>query len=537
MALSSCSFLDYNERSFQEQDDVFVEFDRIKQTLTHAYSYLPTGYASVGDAMRSAASDDAEYVLETANIQLINNGVWSPVQPVDAQWETFYQGIRAANLFLEEGTGDNFAELQFNEEYQEIIVQYNNYAYEARLLRAFFYFELAKRYGDVPLVLETLDPVAADAVARTPFSEVMAFIVAECEVAIDSLPQTYESLPNQETGRVDKGMAMALKARALLYAASPLHNPGGETAAWVAAAEAAKAIIDSSWYSLPGSYASVVNNRGSSGLIYGRRLDETNGFERLQFPVGFEGGNTGTCPTQNLVDAYEMVDNGLPINEPASGYDPANPYAGRDPRLALTVTYNQSNWQGTAVEVWEGGKHGPPVINATPTGYYLRKYVDESINLNPTAGQVTAKEHNWCLFRYAEVLLNYAEAMNEAYGPDDPASYGLTARDAVNAVRQRAGMPDFPAGLSQAAFREKLRTERRVELAFEDHRFWDLRRWQIGAQTTEIRGMKVTQLPGSSFSYQPFVLENREWDERMNLYPLPQAELFLNQQLSQNPGW
>jgi hypothetical protein len=396
---------------------------------------------------------------------------------------------------------------------------------------------LAKRYGDVPLVTRTLSPAEANDLARTPFAEVIDFIVAECDVAIDNLPLDFETVPEKETGRMHKGMAMALKARALLYAASPLHNPGGEAAAWEAAAGAAKALIDSGWYSLPANYGAVVNNRNSAGLIYGRRLGEINAFERLQFPIGFEGGNTGTCPTQNLVDAYEMQANGLPIEDAASGYDPAAPYAGRDPRLAFTVIHNQASWKGVEIEAWEGGRHGAPIANATPTGYYLRKYVDESINLDPTTGQVTAKEHNWCLFRYAEVLLNYAEAMNEAVGPDNPGNFGLSAREAVNAVRQRAGMPDFPGGLSQAAFRQKLRNERRVELAFEDHRFWDIRRWQTGGETTEIRAMRIIKNPDDSFRYEPYVLENRVWDERMNLYPIPQAELFLNQQLSQNPGW
>ena len=147
------------------------------------------------------------------------------------------------------------------------------------------------------------------------------------------------------------------------------------------------------------------------------------------------------------------------------------------------------------------------------------------------------KRHNWVLFRYAEVLLNYAEAMNEAFGPENAATYGLTALAAVNEVRLRAGIAEFTAGMTVDDFRTKLRNERRVELAFEDHRFWDVRRWMIGSETTEIKGVIAALNPYGGYVYEERDVESRIWDERMNLYPIPQSERFKNQNLTQNTGW
>ncbi|HEY5688696.1 MAG TPA: RagB/SusD family nutrient uptake outer membrane protein, partial [Yeosuana sp.] len=358
----------------------------------------------------------------------------------------------------------------------------------------------------------------------------------ECDAISAELPEDYDGFSSaSETGRATKGAALALKARMLLYAASPLHNTGNDVSLWINAATAAKSVIDSNVYTLENNYSNIVNNYTSNELIFERREGNSNGFERRNFPVGYEGGNTGTCPTQNLVDAYEMQSTGLPITDPASGYDPAAPYVGRDPRLQQTIIVNGSSWKGQTVGSYIGGTNGQPITNATKTGYYLKKYVIEAINLLPT--NTTSREHTWVLFRYGETLLNYAEAMNEAYGPENGAALGMTALDAVNEIRQRVNMPNFPAGLSQAAFREKLRNERMVELAFEDHRFWDIRRWKIGQQTTSIFQMEITPAAVGGFVFEKKLLETRAFEDRMNLYPIPQAELNKNLNLNQNTGW
>jgi hypothetical protein len=331
---------------------------------------------------------------------------------------------------------------------------------------------------------------------------------------------------------------MALKARVLLYAASPLHNSGNDRSKWIAAANASWNVINSGQYSLESNYGNVVNNSAGRELIFGVRRAAERFFEERNFPVGFAGASaTAMTPTQNLVNCYRMA-NGMKIGDTGSGYNADNPYANRDPRLQSTIIVNNSSYKGRTVEIWEGGRDGQPVPNATETGYYLKKYLLENIVVDPSQTRTTGL-HCIVHFRYGEVLLNYAEAMNEAYGPTDRGDFGATmsAYDAVNLIRKRAGMPDFEAGLDKDKFRTELRDERRVELAFEDHRFWDIRRWKIGAQTTNIQGMRITRNPDASFNYMPGNIQTRIWDDKMYFYPIPQTEMFKNANLVQNPGW
>lgn len=192
-------------------------------------------------------------------------------------------------------------------------------------------------------------------------------------------------------------------------------------------------------------------------------------------------------------------------------------------------------WKGRAVELFTGGKDAQPHSNATRTGYYLKKYVDPTVSLDPA--NTTSTPHDWVVFRLGGILLDYAEAMNEAYGPDNPANLGMTARQAVDMVRERSQMPDFPMGMTKAAFRKKVHNERRVEMAFEDQRFFDIRRWKIGLQTTDIKGMKIAKTGQNSFSYHVVTIENRVWNPRMYYYPIPESEIHKDHYLEQNPGW
>jgi hypothetical protein len=188
------------------------------------------------------------------------------------------------------------------------------------------------------------------------------------------------------------------------------------------------------------------------------------------------------------------------------------------------------------VEIWYGGLDGMPKEYATETGYYLKKYVVESVNLDPS--YTTTAKHLVVLFRYGEVLLNYAEAMNEAYGPSSGfGNLGMTAYEAVELIRARAGMPGFGAGMDKDGFRLELRNERRVELAFEDHRFWDIRRWKIGGQTTHIKGMEINRNDDGTFDFNVKTVETRQWNEKMNMYPIPRKEIYINSNLLQNTGW
>jgi hypothetical protein len=532
-----CDQLDYSEASDYTQDFIFNDAYLNGTVLVDIYSYLPADFNSIDGAMRSCASDDAEYVWDLSSVQKFNDGSWSAIQPLDDQWGHLYSGIRAANLFIDEmKKGRNFNDLKYNDEYAQLMKRISYYPYEARFLRAFFYFELIKRYGDVPLITTVLTEQEANKVTRTPFNTVVDFIVKECDSVGIKLPISFSTVPGGETGRATKGAALALKARTLLYAASPLNNPSGTQEKWIKAATASKAIIDANIYSL-GSYESIVNNLTSPELIFETRQGATNTFEMTNFPIGFIGGKTGTCPTQNLVNAYEVKSTGKGIFESGSGFNPSNPYTDRDPRLLSTVLCNGSVFKNTPVEIWNGGLNAPPKLNATKTGYYLKKYVIESVSLDPT--NPSTKVHVWVLFRLGEILLNYAEAMNEAYGPSQAGSapLSITATDAVNQIRARAGMPPFPGGMTKEDFRIKLMNERRVELAFEDHRFWDIRRWKTGSSTTAIYGVDILKSGTGTLSYKSKLVETRVWNDKMYLYPIPQTELYINNSLTQNSGW
>jgi hypothetical protein len=549
-----CEFLNYGELDQYTENYMFSNFDQTKAVLTNIYSYLPNNFSPIDGAVRESATDDAEHVWDISDVQKFNDGSWNAIVTVDDQWSRMYRAIRAANVFLKNAKGLTFPDIQYNDNYKDLMKAFAVYPYEARFLRAFFYFELLKRYGSVPLDTVRLTADEANDVSQASFNDIVKFIVRECDSTIAKLPETYATptFISNETGRATKGAAMALKARTLLYAASPLFNPTNDQARWITAATASKAIIDqlSSRYTPLPAYTATVNSLTSKELILERREAASRSFEERNTAVGFYGGNTGTCPTQNLVDSYEMKATGLGINEAGSGYDPTNPYTGRDPRLAMSILYNGAKWKtipGTSpaqdqfVQIYKDGLNGPPTPNTTKTGYYLKRYLIESINIGPTS--FTTSIHYWVIFRYSEILLNYAEAMNEAYGPEvaGPAPLdNLTARAAVNIVRARTGivMPAFPTGMTQAAFRDKLRNERRVELAFEDHRFWDIRRWKIGDQTKIIRGVDITKDAGTgALTFTPKTVETRVWNDRMYLFPIPQTEMFINDNLVQNPNW
>lgn len=538
LLLSSCNdFLDYNEYDYYEKDDVFTSFNRTKSSLTNLYGVIPSsGIDDVQGSMRTSATDDAIEADRSRSIHIMNDGRWSSLRTVDDQWSQMYAGIRSANQLLNNYDLSVLEKYQYNDDYKNLVLEYTHFDEQARFLRAFFYYELIRRYGQVPLLgdkILTLEEI--NNVRSNSFEEVAEYIVNECDLIVDDLPVDYSLFSGDQAGRITKGTAMALKARVLLHAASPLHNPNNVQEKWIASAKASWSIIEKGWYSLESDYKNIVNNSSTNELIFGRRRGQENSFERRNFPVGYVGALPGNCPTQNLVDCYRML-NGKKFDAADSGYNPDDPYAQRDSRLLKTVIVNNSDWKGRKVELWNGGLDGLPKEYASETGYYLKKYVVESVNLDPA--YTTTATHLVVIFRYGEVLLNYAEAMNEAYGPTYSSSeLGMSAYDAVKLIRSRSDMPNFQDGLSKEEFRNELRDERRIELAFEDHRFWDIRRWKIGNTTTEIKGMAVSKKNDGTFEYKPKVVETRKWDEKMNFYPIPQGEIYKNPNLVQNPGW
>lgn len=536
LLFGGCEFLNYNEGQVHDLNSIFKSSSpRSKQFLSTIYNMIPHGFNSVGAAMRASATADAEENNDFAKIQKMNDGRWSAVNTVDSKWGALYKGIRATNIFLENFDIHSLDSLKYNKNYERLLKQYRLYKYQAQFLRALFYFRLIKRYGGVPLVKKVLTPDSVNYVKPSSYQEVTQFIVSECNEIIPFLQKTYQTIPAKETGRATRGAAMALKAKVLLYAASPLHNPSHDVQKWIKAAKAAKAIINTGWYSLEPDYSNAFNNLESSGLIFGRRSANSNFFEKDNLPAGYFGSTkNGTNPTQNLVNAYHMQTTGLPITNPNSGYDPQHPYKNRDPRLEKSIIVNNSLWKGRNVQIWHDGLDGPPKEKATETGYYLKKFVVEGVVFSAT--RTTNARHVWPIFRYGGILLDYAEAMNEAYGPYNSAGMGMSAWDAVHKIRHRVDMPDFPMGLTKAEFRKKLRNERRVEMAFENQRFWDIRRWKMG-HSTDIKGMKITKNSDGSFTYNVKTIEHRDWNNRMYYYPIPQSEIFKNDNLKQNDNW
>ena len=545
---TGCNFLDFDESSSDySRDDMYLTYSNIQKMLTNVYGYMPNkNIYDVSSAMRDCGSDDAEYADPDASVQRFTNGTWSALNTVDDKWSTMYSGIRSANEFLESIKTVDLSMYQYETKYQRWLEHLQYYPYQAKVLRAYYFFELARRYGDIPMPLTMLTAEEANVIAKTPFNDVIDFIVSECDEAAKNLPDTYVGLLDDEVGRVTRGFALAVKTKALLYAASPLHNPSGDKSKWQKAAAAAKEIMDLNVYRLdPDEKA---NNYTSQEVIFAIMRSESTSFELYNFPVRFtEGQRTylaGNYPTQNLVDAFQTA-NGYDITLGSNGwqtadpdFDVTKPYEGRDPRFARAILADGMSFKGTTIETFVGGKDYSATRNdlGSPTGYYLRRYIQESTSFTPE--NTVTNKHQWIVYRYAEALLTYAEAMNEYLGnPTATGEFSLSALDALNMVRANAGMPDVTAS-SQSDFREAVRREWRVEFAFEDHRFWDVRRWDIGQATQgQIDGVEITRVGGKN-EYKRMTVETRTWSARQNLFPIPQSELFCNPNLNpQNTGW
>ena len=382
---------------------------------------------------------------------------------------------------------------------------------------------------------------------RTPASEEFKFIVDECDAAAQYLPVSYNDIPGQEIGRATRGAALALKARALLYQASPLFNKDNDKELWKQAAAASKFIIDNAalWGYQLSAYANLWGHETFTNpeFIFVLGTQASNQFEMNNYPVGVENGNSGNCPTQSLVDMYEYQADGKTFKEKHPGninITTENPYDGLDPRFELTVVKNGDMWpsnttQQMAIETYQGGFNAAPKYGATPTGYYLKKFVDGTCIT--TTNNPTSTRHNWIVMRLAEVYLNYAEAMYNYYGDADAAGeFGMSANDAINVLRNRADiqMPEFHGN---ADFEARYMRERMVELAFEGHRFWDVRRWKKGAEFFNNVQVANLTMDANGNLILNRATKARQWNEKYNLYPVPQSELQKNGNLTQNPNW
>ncbi len=541
----SCADLEYSEESTRDEAWTYEYYGNgIKNMVFDVYAQVYNNEFETNSAyFLAGATDEAQYALETGAINNYWNGGWSAANPYDGTWTRAYTAIAEINMYLEKLQQTDLSDWKYNSDYENWMAQMELFPYELRFLRAYFYFELFKTYGDVPLVTTTLTNGQANNVERTPADEIVKFIVDECDAIAPYLPVTYKTEIGAEIGRATRVAAFALKARTLLYAASPLHNSSNDKSKWNKAAEACKYILDNAsvWGLKLSTYSALWGHDAflNEEFIFGIGRGDSNTFEMANYPIGVENGASGNCPTQSLVDQYEYQDNGETFGHRYPGSIDLNlvdPYEGLDPRFALSVVKNGDEWpsngaQKDVMETYVGGFNGAPKYGATPTSYYLKKYVDGSCVT--TADNQTRRRHTWIIFRLAEFYLDYAEAVYNATGSANDATYGMTANEAINKLRTRAdiNMPKFKEDGNEWVTRYE--RERLVELAFENHRFWDVRRWKKGAQyfkTIEIASISSDlKLTRSTYT--------RQWDEKYNLYPIAQSELKKNPKLTQNPGW
>lgn len=582
----SCNkdFLDQVPDDIITLQEVFNRRDLSEQYLANVYNYVRDEAHRTNNTPWDVISDDCDVSQRNSPFQ-VNIGNWNASSNYWNFWVHYYKGIRSATTFIN-NIDNNQQILEDRAAGPGLIKQYKA---EARFLRAFFYFELLKQYG--PVILLGDEELPADLpegdprmqLPRSSYDECVDYITGELDLAAQDLPLHFTTQPVLDYGRATKIMAMAVKSRMLLYAASPQFNGNPDYAAfknmdgkalasttytaekWQRAANAAKAIIDiaesqgilallkkntSGVYDPLISYRDIFLDPWNVEVIMSRNNNTLNNYERSQTPR-LASGYASMGPTQQLIDDYRMA-NGKRINEQGSeyvenGFSAAagkytkvgtyNMYTNREPRFYASVSYSGSYWINTSEglkeigmfytgESGKGGSH-----DYSETGYMFRKNVHP--NSNPRISQYVKRP--LLMYRYAEILMNYAEALNEVSpGNADVAKY-------VNAIRERGGIPALESGLSQTEMRDQIRRERRIEFTMEHLRYFDTRRWKIAEQTDAgpFWGMNVNA--GASNSDPAFfkrtVFENRVFRKSFYLFPIPQGEVERNPNLVQNPGW
>jgi len=558
-------FLDQTVTTSLDESSTFRDSSNAMQFLANIYSNIgfatdPKRFSQTGQiyaAGLEAACDEAEGPIASSSygfIQFVTGSVNPTVVPNDA-WKTCYSNIRAVNQLLK-----HMPIIPFN---PSLKVQVRA---EARFLRAWYYAMLMQHYGGVPLIGDTIFASAGNIdVKRNAYSSCVSYVLSECDAAAKDLPVSWSGA---QYGRITSAACLALKARVLLFAASPLFNNGGLAAGnaaldtvvaypdsdphrWQLAADAAKAVIALGAYQLfvdstsqPGQkgygFQELFTKRYNTEYILARMMIDNKYLESL-WDVPSRGGAAGPYAYQEMVDAFPMS-NGLDITDVASGYDPNNPYRNRDPRLDYSIIHDSTlrmtfaTNQPSPVQLYINTSVNPPVPSSgdavykgTTTGLYIFKMMDPNVINN----SLSTSPRVLPLIRYAEVLLNFAEATNEASGPT-PEVYA-----AVEAIRQRAGLRPYqlPTGLDQGAMRAAIRKERRIELAYEGVRFFDVRRWMIAEQTDNqmMHGMEVDRGPGAVVVYKSFNVRKHNFTKAMYLWPIPLSEIAKSPSLLQNP--
>jgi starch-binding outer membrane protein, SusD/RagB family len=522
------NFLDKKPLDSYSDADVWQDLNLVEAFVNSRYTILPfmEGPGVIKSYFMSGACDEGNSKHSYGNERALETGQMSPDNTVYDFWTANYQQIRNCNIFFNKieavPAAGPVAE-----------AQKKRLTGEVHFLRAYGYFDLIRHYGGVPLISKVYDiSDTSFQVPRNTFEECVTFILADIQQAVDMLPASYASDPGN-TGRATSVAALALKSRLLLYAASELHNPTNVTAKWQAASDAAKAAItfaETNGYALyqGADYKRIFLEKFNSEILMAYNFSKVpgGGIDIVCQPNSYGGWSVYT-PSQAMVDAFEMK-NGKPITDPTSGYVATNPYVDRDPRFYADILYNGAIFKGQPVEVFEGGKdspQGPQGWNATETGYHWRKYISETIDMSKEGSN-----QNLIIFRLAELYLNYAEA-EQALGHDGE------ARNYVNLIRDRASVKMPAITESAVPLRDRIRAERRVELCFEAHRLYDVRRWKIASVTENkaLMGVTITKT-GNTFTYTPKVVRVRKFLEEYYFFPVSRAETNRNRLLT-NPGY
>jgi hypothetical protein len=587
--LTGCSkYLDKQPDDMLTMDDVWSSRTQSQAYLSNVYSFIPDEAKMQNNYNMTGICDEGDFVWDAAWAGQMNMGNWNVSSGYYDKWTDFYQGIRSASVFILNIDRNNDPTLSVDIR--------NSWKQEARALRAIYYFYLLRQYG--PVVILPDDPVSVDAtneqlqIPRSSFDDCVKYITSELDAVLASpdLPDVF--LNDKDKGRIDKRTVMGFKSRVLLLAASPqwngnpdyaaFRNPDGKPLAstsydankWKLAADAAKALIDDmplGLYkkSIPGttsfdpflSVRDVLLDRWNQEVIYCRPTmassNAADGWERHCAPRFVNGWN-GVGVSQQLVDAYFMA-NGKKINEAGSGYVETgfaatagkytkagtfNMYVNREPRFYASIIYNGANWiyqengrPAQTVELFFTGNCGKKGSHDhSVTGYLCCKNISPNSNLVEWTGAL----RSLVMMRLAEIYLNYAEAINEW---KDDQSLRDEAAVYVNRIRERAGIPPLESAKtsSQAAMRTAIRDERRVELAFENFRAWDTRRWKIAEQTDGGPLMGMNADAGTSLSdpafYNRTTEEVRVFKKSYYLWPIPQSDIIRNRACIQNPGW
>lgn len=572
--LTGCSdFLEKEVDLTLNAEEVFSSFENTRSFLANIYTYLPDMFGAINDGSynspRDCMTDNALcYWTSCLYFGILSDSYTSSTHPMASTfWANDAAAIRRCNVFLTNAREDVVGNYYQSGDDSYL---YDRYCAEARLLRAIFHFEMVSYFGDMliigddeegnPIVFEQNDPRMNT--ERTDAAEVLDWIASECEAVKDVLPFRYQS-EEENWGRVNGAAAYALRSRALLYKASPLFNTNNVSSWWSDAAQAAEDFINvNSQQSNPYKLYTtddndtdenyyecfITNPYYNDEYILCRSIWDTYTPELYLTPCGFSGSvnSSGRCnPTQNFVDCYETI-NGLPIDEDPT-YNEQDPYSNRDPRLEQTILHQGSIW-GDAVnseqrEVdvsYPDGIDYSAQFGGTLTGYYTKKYCNVMSFRSPSSFY-----HACPIYRYGEILLNAAEAYNEANNQAKAYEY-------INQIRARVGMPAY-SGMSQDELRERIRNERRIELVFEDHHWFDERRWMLfedqtaSSETTlprykqiyNLYGVRVEPDNSTVYNYQsadsqPLRTFNSPKDY---FFPIPYDELVKLPNLGQNTGW